>query len=577
MRAFATVVFVVALFGCEEAKKRQKAQPEEIGLTGVCDSDGWCWENPRPQGFPLNALWATADDDVWAVGLVGTILHWDGESWAYVASGTLQPLDGVWASGANDVWVVGRLGIVLHWDGESFVEVEGAPIGVFKSVWGKGSEVWIAADEVVHNFDGDTWGATNLSSSQLNAVFGTSATNVWVVGDREDADVAGFVARWNGEEWETLSSQDVAFNLSSVWGTGPDDMWVAGVSGAAHWDGNAFTLNSPELATRGIAGQDELWAVGDGMALLDNGEWSSGDALINDESFGGFSAITANGTWAVGDLGVMVRHTDNGWEAYSHAVSFENLLDVWSNGPDNTWAVGNAGIVLQWDGETWRVSLHDGFTTFYGVSGTADDDVWAVGQSGTVMHWNGEEWSALASGTTGHVRDVHAVTRNNAWFVGDAGAVLHWNGMDIDVIESGTTDEFAHVWASSTSDVWIARNADAALVHWDGENFADVLNSAGSWNDLWGSGPDDVWAVGYPQEIGHWTNGSFSISASEETLGSISGSGPNDAWAMGGHLHYWNGLTWTDIVVAPAGTSLAVTGESIVVVGFDGAIRSFTP
>ena len=53
-------------------------------------------------------------DDVWAVGELGTILHWNGAGWSSVSSETMNSLYGVWGSTAGDVWTVGGSGTVLH-------------------------------------------------------------------------------------------------------------------------------------------------------------------------------------------------------------------------------------------------------------------------------------------------------------------------------------------------------------------------------------------------------------------------------------------------------------------------------
>lgn len=43
----------------------------------ICSSDGWCWENPLPQGNTLSGVWGTSASSVWAVGQAGTILKWN--------------------------------------------------------------------------------------------------------------------------------------------------------------------------------------------------------------------------------------------------------------------------------------------------------------------------------------------------------------------------------------------------------------------------------------------------------------------------------------------------------------------
>jgi len=43
----------------------------------VCNREGWCWENPLPQGDPLTEVWAVPPpaQGVWAAGPGGIILH----------------------------------------------------------------------------------------------------------------------------------------------------------------------------------------------------------------------------------------------------------------------------------------------------------------------------------------------------------------------------------------------------------------------------------------------------------------------------------------------------------------------
>jgi hypothetical protein len=48
----------------------------------------WTWQNPLPQGNTLDGVSALDENNVWAVGDSGTILHWNGTSWSAQASGT---------------------------------------------------------------------------------------------------------------------------------------------------------------------------------------------------------------------------------------------------------------------------------------------------------------------------------------------------------------------------------------------------------------------------------------------------------------------------------------------------------
>jgi hypothetical protein len=54
---------------------------------------------------------------VFAVGDSGTILHYVGNSWSAMPSGTLSLLTDVWGSSATDVFAVGQGGTILHYSG----------------------------------------------------------------------------------------------------------------------------------------------------------------------------------------------------------------------------------------------------------------------------------------------------------------------------------------------------------------------------------------------------------------------------------------------------------------------------
>jgi hypothetical protein len=60
----------------------------------------------------LRGVWGTSWSDVYAVGMGGTILHYDGISWSSMTSGTSEELEGVWGTASNDVYAVGRYGII---------------------------------------------------------------------------------------------------------------------------------------------------------------------------------------------------------------------------------------------------------------------------------------------------------------------------------------------------------------------------------------------------------------------------------------------------------------------------------
>ena len=66
---------------------------------------------------PMASTSGTGPADVWAVGLEGSVQHFDGTAWMPSPSGTTDNLRGVWALAPDDAWAVGAHGTMLHWDG----------------------------------------------------------------------------------------------------------------------------------------------------------------------------------------------------------------------------------------------------------------------------------------------------------------------------------------------------------------------------------------------------------------------------------------------------------------------------
>ncbi|MDP9379114.1 MAG: L,D-transpeptidase family protein [Chloroflexota bacterium] len=78
---------------------------------------------------PVDELWygvdAVAEDDAWAVGSNGAIIHWDGAEWRSVKSPGTARLSDVEMVNARDGWAVGdEEGVALHWDGKRWERVK---------------------------------------------------------------------------------------------------------------------------------------------------------------------------------------------------------------------------------------------------------------------------------------------------------------------------------------------------------------------------------------------------------------------------------------------------------------------
>jgi hypothetical protein len=129
---------------------------------------------------------------------------------------------------------------------------------------------------------------------------------------------------------------------------------------------------------------------------------------------------------------------------------------------------------------------------------------------------------------------------------------------------------FRAVWQSGPDDVWILVSdfQEVSLRHWDGSAWTSYATGAGALSALWGSAPNDLWAVGPAGSIVHGDGHGFVpvASGTDATLGAVWGSGAGDVWAVGttaqaparGVTLHWDGTAWSSIDccdLQPDGTS----------------------
>lgn len=121
------------------------------------DSPVWLEVNSRA-ATTINGIGGTSSNDVWLVGDLGLIRHWDGTTMTSLdlPDGIPQAsLQGVWATSSNDIWIVGDGALLLHYDGTQFKRIPvgglAAVIPTFHKVWASDTtqELWVVGDGVL--------------------------------------------------------------------------------------------------------------------------------------------------------------------------------------------------------------------------------------------------------------------------------------------------------------------------------------------------------------------------------------------------------------------------------------------
>lgn len=173
---------------------------------------------------------------------------------------------------------------------------------------------------------------------------------------------------------------------------------------------------------------------------------------------------------------------------------------------------------------SWHVLGSELDSALIGVWGSSENDVWAVGadtgEGPLVLHWDGATMQRIATGTTGDLWWVFGF-EGGPVFVGGAGGVIarYQDGAFSVMPTPGTATVFG-LWGSAPDDMWAVGGteggADGAFAwHLDGGAWAaapgfpaDLADHSALWK-VWGSATDDAWMVGTSGVALHWDGGGF--------------------------------------------------------------------
>lgn len=220
-------------------------------------------------GWPgsISAMWGRNADDVWAVGpfqaqlSTPTVWHCDGwrngaPEWAFAntrsatADEPAHPeaisFNAIWGNAKSEIWIVGaagktRYGKGFDADAGTWTPVNSATSTDLYAVWGSpDGVVWAAgAGGTMRRFvlGASGWVASAVplpTTATIFGLYGFAANDVWAVGS------AGTILHYDGKAWThaveqpDASDSGAADDLFTVWGSGPDDVWVGGRNALFH-------------------------------------------------------------------------------------------------------------------------------------------------------------------------------------------------------------------------------------------------------------------------------------------------------------------------------------------------------
>ncbi|MEO5952763.1 MAG: hypothetical protein ABIQ44_09885 [Chloroflexia bacterium] len=169
-------------------------------------------DDPTQDVSRINDLAAVSANDIWAVGVGQSILHWNGLTWRSIQTGIYGSLNGISALARDDIWAVGseiksgnETPLLMHWDGKQ---------------WSR-----VAEPDGINGF------------IELYDVSMIAHDNVYAVGKSTEGELA---LQWKGDKWYKLAPLldrgasfynegcSGEFGAFASVGVNPDSLWVVG-------------------------------------------------------------------------------------------------------------------------------------------------------------------------------------------------------------------------------------------------------------------------------------------------------------------------------------------------------------
>jgi len=201
-----------------------------VGMWGnILHYNGTSWHSDTSgYGATFYGVWCSSSgSDAFAVGLSGTIVHYISGTWSTMSSGTTNTLYGVWGSSATDVFAVGAGGTILHYISGTWSTMSSGTTNTLYGVWGNtATDVFaVGAGGTILHYNGSTWTSMNSgTTNDLRHLWGSSGSNVFAVG------TGGTIIHYNGSAWSSMYTETTV-SLFDVWGSSGTDVFVLGISG----------------------------------------------------------------------------------------------------------------------------------------------------------------------------------------------------------------------------------------------------------------------------------------------------------------------------------------------------------
>jgi photosystem II stability/assembly factor-like uncharacterized protein len=523
----------------------------------------------------LRTLWGDSDG-LFVSSYAGDLLYSkDGARWTKISDKDTPKIVSLWGADVRALFAVAAdFALYLSTDqGKTWSKVKLPAEKKLRNVWGINGRIFLVGDSVFSSDNaGETWTERPLpiekrgdyslyvSAPELSCVWGSTKDEVYVVG----ASGVIFHSTNGGASWKKQDSK-TSSELRAIWGSGRDDVYVVGDDGAflhTNNQGNTWTLLSGlSPSSRETKDKEDL-----------NSIWGSGK---DDIYIGG--NINSNG---------LILHSIDQGKTWSPLLlpSFVNKL--WGASTSRVYALGQSGEILQTQkGSLWERRDYPKETHLNGIWQAPNGVIYAVGARGEIQTTNdkGKAWERQQSGVRLPLWDVWGMSDEEIFVSGEEGLILATKngGKTWERPATGATEILFGLWGDRKSNLYAVGGRGLILCSKDKGKTWSKQASGTNQNlyALWGDGAT-LYAVGAGGTLLQTTNGGASwskqASGTKEGLFGLWGVNQETVYVVGDNalLQTTNGgKTWSNSSSARKGLrDIWASAQEAYAVGVEGTI-----
>jgi hypothetical protein len=200
---------------------------------------------------------------------------------------------------------------------------------------------------------------------------------------------------------------------------------------------------------------------------------------------------------------------------------------------------------------TWQNPVPQG-NTLEAVWGRSATEVYAIGSQQTLLRWDGVNWSPAQDPPSPPISDLWGLDTGVIFAAGYFGTVLRFDGVTWTEIPTDFSTDLIAILAFAENDIFVAeRFPSAGIRHFDGIEWTQIGTAPDGIHDLGGSGPGDIYAVGFEGMMTHFDGAEWTpVTGFIETdITSVWSNAIDDVFALqqGALLHHFDGIGWTQV------------------------------